>query len=147
MQMNAEEVKNLAWVQVTDWNSLPKMDSMTNVVHVEEEDLDNFLHNLYTEIMQNLNISYDEAVTLMETENKTFYSLKKCLFEKHFQIKPFNDDLLELEKLLYVPIMISEPQNVQTKAEKVINDFMALNDAEKSEVMQRLSLFRFTKKA
>lgn len=145
--MNAEEVKNLAWVQVTDWNSLPKMDSMTNVVHVEEEDLDNFLHNLYTEIMQNLNISYDEAVTLMETENKTFYSLKKCLFEKHFQIKPFNDDLLELEKLLYVPIMISEPQNVQTKAEKVINDFMALNDAEKSEVMQRLSLFRFTKKA
>ena len=145
--MNAEEVKNLAWVQVTDWNSLPKMDSMTNVVHVEEEDLDNFLHNLYTEILQNLNISYDEAVTLMETENKTFYSLKKCLFEKHFQIKPFNDDLLELEKLLYVPIMISEPQNVQTKAEKVINDFMALNDAEKSEVMQRLSLFRFTKKA
>ncbi len=35
-------MKNLAWVQVTDWSSLPKMDAMTNVVHVEEDDVDSF---------------------------------------------------------------------------------------------------------
>lgn len=145
--MQAEKVKNLAWVQVTDWSSLPKMDAMTNVVHVEEEDVDSFLHNLYIEISQNLNVTYDEAVTLMETKNKVFYSLKKCLFEKHFQIKPFNYELLELEKFLYVPIVTSEPKNDQTKVEKVVTDFLALDDAEKIEVMQRLSLFRFIKKA
>lgn len=145
--MQAEKVKNLAWVQVTDWSSLPKMDAMTNVVHVEEDDVDSFLHNLYIEISQNLNVTYDEAVTLMETKNKVFYSLKKCLFEKHFQIKPFNYELLELEKFLYVPIVTSEPKNDQTKVEKVVTDFLALDDAEKIEVMQRLSLFRFIKKA
>ena len=145
--MDANEVKNLKWISVTDWSDLPKTRfDRYGIAHVGEADVDSFVENVFKEVSRRLNIPYSELEPILKEENSAFYSTKSRLFGKYesffsklfgisVDIEEFFECLDKLEKVLRIPDVTDINKS---DVDRILNDFSALADREKLEVLQRL---------
>ena len=143
--MKLEDVKNLKWIPVTDWNGLTTTDFNKGNAFVTDDDVENFVDNIFRDVSRKLDIPFNDLITILRSENASFYEVKERLFEKYnFSID--SDSLLQLQKLLRVPDVDSVPMvpkigtRTSTNAEKVLEEFSLLSEIEKLQVLKELSL-------
>lgn len=83
-----------------------------------------------------MKISYEVIEPILKEENQAFYRAKKRLFGEVIHLDKTDSRLDEIKKILRIPKVTEEFKRV----EKILNDFNALTEVEKLEVLQKLGL-------
>lgn len=138
--MDANEVKNLKWMLVTDWSKLSKTyRGFLGDLYVGESDVDCFVENVFKDVARRLNIAYSELEPILKEENSAFYSEKARLFGRYTSVTGYHMGLLKLEGMLRIPDVLAFFEDIsKSSVDKVLYFFSALTDMEKLEVLQRL---------
>lgn len=139
--MYANEVKNLKWIPVLDWQELTmtSFNVWDDAAYVGNSDVESFVETIFKDIARKLNIPYAELEPILKEENSAFYSTKDRLFKKFNGISKTYPCLIELEKMLRIPDVTTVPYNATSSTvDKFLKDFSALSDREKLEVLQHL---------
>ena len=63
--MSACNVKKVKWIPVTDWNELTQTYSTFSGVYVGENDVDNFVENVFRDVSRQLNMNYSELEKIL----------------------------------------------------------------------------------
>ncbi len=138
--MNAEKVKELKWIPVKDWHTLPCSCNGLYSYQVTKRDCEDFVENLIRMVARKLNIKYEELAPIIKEENTAFYNYMNRIFYSNYCFKYDSLALNILKKMLWMPDItnISDTFN-ESPVDKIINDFNSLSDDEKFQVLKRLS--------
>lgn len=138
--MEAKDVMSLPWKPVTDWSDLSA--SSTNKKGrycIGQADVDIFVENIYRDICRKLNISYDELVPILVSENRPFYSLKDRLFLGFVIFDRKHPSLIKLQNTLRVPDISNLKDTVSSnKVCMCLNLFEELSNIEKLTFLQKI---------
>lgn len=142
--MNLEDVKNLRWIKVSDWDGLTETHfNKDGDSFVSDNDMENFINNLFKEISRKLDIPYNDLIPILKSENVSFYEAKERLFKK-YAFGSTNRALNSLKMLLRIPDVESIPMvpkiDSQINSKTVLDSFYALSEIEKLEVLKELKL-------
>lgn len=135
--MSACNVKKFKWIPVTDWNELTQTYSTFSGVYVGENDVDNFVENVFRDVSRQLNMNYSELEKILVEENHAFFETKSRVFKNTHGYSKDHSQVIGLQKMLRIPdvsAILSDKPNI----EKILNDFSSLTDIEKIEILQRL---------
>jgi len=134
--MNANEIRNLNWVTVSDWSDLTMTAPGFDGPLVGESDVNNFVENTFREVARKLRLPYEEVAPILKEENSSFYALKENFFMRQAFTSKRNEVFLEVQKMLKIPDV---PKIIyKSNVERILADFSALTDDEKLEVFEVL---------
>ena len=139
--MQANEVKKLKWVPVSDWSELTMTDytCFGETVFVGKSDVEGFVENIFRDVARKLNIPYAELEPILKEENAAFYSTMNRIYHQFYGVAKAHPALIELEKLLRIPDVTTVPEHTGNSiVDKFLIAFSALSDREKLEILQRL---------
>lgn len=78
--------------------------SLERMQLIYEEDLNNFLTDLFKSVLENLNIPYNEEMDkIFEKKNIKFYDKKKEFYKTHDLLSVYSSDYEKLFSLLRLP--------------------------------------------
>lgn len=138
--MEAKDVLQLPWKNVTDWSALTATFKGRRFA-ISEDELDTFLDFIFSDISRKLQIPYDQLYPILKEENRRFYSLKENLFfEDYMKRNGIEDEraylkLMNLQNALIVPDTDFVTGNKVNRCERL---FKELSDAEKLEFLNRI---------
>ena len=113
--MEAKDVKNLPWKQVTDWSGLSASnENQIGESFVCKADVDLFVENVYRDIARQLNIPYEQLQPILVAENEPFNSLEARLFKAYIGYGRKQPKLIELEGMLRIPDISKVEEDVAT---------------------------------
>ena len=138
--MEAEDVLQLPWKQVTDWSGL-KVTFQCGRFTICEDDVETFVYFIFSDIARILRIPYDQLYPVLQEENQRFYSLKKEIFENIYVKKHgiYSESnyvrLLKMQNALMVPDIDVITGN---RIDRCVSLFKELSDAEKAEFLDKI---------
>lgn len=102
--MKAEDIRNLNWVKVEDWDAITQSSyGRNNQRFIASEDIDSFVENIFRDIARKLNIPANKLLSVLKDENEPFYRVKKNIYTKYSGLGKDSENFLELKKLLIIP--------------------------------------------
>lgn len=142
--MEAKDVLNLPWKNVTDWSELSasyadKIGQPNQQNYVSVIDVNVFVENLFRDIARKLNIPYKKLKPILIKENRAFYKLKETLFFSGTVYGKSTSRLIQLENTLRVPdVSFVENAHSTNNVSTCLKLFEGLSDIEKAVFLQKL---------
>ena len=138
--MTAEEVRNLNWVEVENWNTITHSELGRNKQRfIGKEDIDSFVENIFRDIARKLNIPANKLLPILKEENEPFYKVKEKIYSNYSGLGKDSENFKELKSLLRIPDISFFEKEKQT-ASVFLKDFYKLPDEEKQIVIDELKL-------
>lgn len=135
--MKPEEVRNLNWVKVDDWDGMTATYEEKGEMYISKKDIIAFVENIFREVARKLDIPAKKLLPIMQDENNAFFQILSDIFADYDAIGPKAEVFLELKKLLRVPdIYFSDKK--KTTVENLIYEFNKLSVEDKKKFTQVL---------
>ena len=97
--MQANEIKNLKWIPVTDWSKLTAIEfDFWGDSFVGNGDIKNFVDNVFKDVARKLNISYKELGQILKEEISAFFSSKCIIFHHYSGLNKKSSHLVETQE-------------------------------------------------
>lgn len=137
--MTANEVRTMKWGFAGDWEFLMGCGKNSlNDTLVTEEDINDFVENIFRGVARRLDIPYAELGPVLVDENTAFMRTKARLFKNFNSLSKNNEQLKDLERMLRVPDVYSINK---LTVDKVFQDFEKLSDVEKIDFLVRIGKY------
>ena len=137
--MKPEEVRNLNWVKVKDWNNLIKTHyGKDGKRYIGKEDINNFVENIFRDISRKLEISSKELIPLLKEENVSFYETIERIYSKYSGLGGASDEFEEIKGLLIIPD-ISLYENKKISADLILKQCSELSNEDKERIIDGLN--------
>ena len=105
--------------------------SLERMQLIYEEDLNNFLTDLFKSVLENLNIQYNEEIDkIFEKKNIKFYDKKKEFYKTHDLLSVYSSDYDTLFSLLRLPKV--------SRVNLTMNLYLSLSKEEKEEFKKNI---------
>ena len=138
--MKAEEVRNLNWVKLKNWDDITQSEyGDYGKRYIGEVDVDSFVENIFREIARKLDIPANVLLPILEEENDPFYRVKKKYYSKYSGLGSSSEEFSELKTLLRIPdISFLDEESITVNT--IIEHCLKLSDKDKAKVVNTLSL-------
>ena len=138
--MEAKDVRNLPWKQVTDWSGLAASSrNWAGDRFVCEANVDVFVENVYRDIARQLNIPYEHLQPILVAENAPFNSLKSQVFRGDIVYGRNHTTLIKLEGTLRIPDISKVEDDVATdNVSACLKMFEGLSNIEKMLFLEKI---------
>ncbi len=139
--MEAKDVTNLPWKQVTDWSGLCASFSSGGKWYVTKGDVKAFVEGAYRDVARQLNIPYERLNPILVAENEPFNSSYNQLFRGLITGAYATNDpnLIKLKGMLRIPDVSKVENDVATdNVSACLKMFEGLSNIEKMLFLEKI---------